>query len=328
MRLRLEARPCRWPMREPFGLSRGVQMDAPTIIVRLVDDEGYMGRGEGCGVPYKGDTPETMLADLEGVRSSIEGGIDRKSLVELLEAGGVRFALDSALWDLEAKRGLGSPFARLGIPTGPSEVAMTIGIRDIAAFEESARAFSGFTTLKVKVDALDPLAQVRAVRRGAPDARLIVDPNQAWTVSQLKALAPSMQELGVVLLEQPIPVGAEAELEGYDCPVPLCADELVSTVADLPAALGRFQYVNIKLDKCGGLTTGMALARAARERGLGIMVGCMHGSSLAMAPAMVLGQIADFSDLDGPLLQDGDVEHGYVYTDGRVADAYNPALWG
>jgi L-alanine-DL-glutamate epimerase-like enolase superfamily enzyme len=315
-------------MREPFGLSRGVQTDAPTIVVNLFDEEGHRGRGEACGVPYAGDTPETMLAELERVRPAVEGGIDRTSLSELLGPGGVRFALDSALWDLEAKRGAGSPYERLGIATGPAEVAMTIGIRSLAAFEETARRLAGFRTLKVKVDAHDPLAQVQAVRRGAPNPRLIVDPNQAWTVAQLRDLAPAMHDLGVVLLEQPIPVGAEAGLDGYSCPISLCADELVSSEVDLPAALGRFQCINIKLDKCGGLTAGVALAKAVREKGLSIMVGCMHGSSLAMAPAMVLGQIADFSDLDGPLLQSDDVEDGYVYVDGRVEDAYRPVLWG
>lgn len=326
--LKLETETRRWRMREPFGLSRGVQTEAPTLLVSLTDRDGHRGRGEGCGVPYKGDTPQSMADELETVRHAIEAGVDRAALPNLLPPGGARCALDAALWDLQAKRGGPSPFAPLKQAPTPIDVAITIGIRSLAEYEASARALSAYRHLKVKVDAIDPLAQVQAVRRGAPHPALIVDPNQAWSVEQLKALAPAMKQLGVTLLEQPIAVGAETDLDGYESPVPLCADELVSTQADLGAALGRFQYINIKLDKCGGLSAGLDLAHAVEARGMGLMVGCMYGSSLAMAPAMVLAQRAEYCDLDGPLLQSEDVEHGFDYDNGRVVEVHKPALWG
>jgi L-alanine-DL-glutamate epimerase-like enolase superfamily enzyme len=326
--LKLDTEIRRWRMREPFGLSRGVQTEAPTLVVIVRDQEGHRGWGEGCGVPYKGDTPQSMAQELEAVRDRIETGVDRPALYDLLKPGGARCALDAALWDLEAKRGGRNPFDQLGQAPAPIDVAMTIGIRSLAEYESSARAFRKYRRLKVKVDASDPIAQIQAVRRGAPDPGLIVDPNQAWSVEQLKALAPAMKELGVILLEQPVAVGLESDLDGYQSPVPLCADELVSTQADLAAALGRFQYVNIKLDKCGGLSAGLELADAVEAQGMGLMVGCMYGSSLAMAPAMVLAQRAEYCDLDGPLLQSEDIEHGFAYDNGRVVDVHKPALWG
>ena len=209
-----------------------------------------------------------------------------------------------------------------------STSACTLGIRSLEAYEEAARRLADFAVLKIKVDGREPLAALAAVRRGAPNPALIVDPNQAWSVADLKDLAPVMAGYGVALLEHPIPVGAEAGLDGWTCPVPLCADELVDTEADLAKARGRFDVVNIKLDKAGGLTAALRLADAAASQGFRLMVGCMAGSSLAMAPAMVLAQRCAFVDLDGPLLQAEDAENGFVYAAGRVAAPHIPALWG
>jgi L-Ala-D/L-Glu epimerase len=205
--------------------------------------------------------------------------------------------------------------------------AFTIGIRPPEAVRAAALRRRDFQCLKLKVDARDPLAAVAAARDAAPDAALIVDPNQAWSVEDLKVLAPRLADLQVSLLEQPIAVGMEEGLDGWTSPIPLCADELVNARADLPKARGRFQVVNIKLDKTGGLTEALALAKAAGQQGFAIMVGCMGGSSLAIAPALVLAQQCAFVDLDAPLHQAEDWPDGLVYADGRVHPP-SARFWG
>ncbi len=317
-----------WPMREPFAIARGVQDDQPTLQLRLDDGAGHAGRGEACGVDYQGETPATMAAQIAAIADAIRGGITRHDLLAVLPAGGARFALDAALWDLAAKRDGVNPFAAAGVVAAPVVADMTIGIRPVADYAVAARRHADFAVLKIKVDARDPIACIESVRRGAPRPRLIVDPNQSWSVAMVRALGPQLKALDVVLLEQPIPVGDEAGLDGHVPPVPLCADELIDGIDDLARARGRFQLVNIKLDKCGGLTAGLALADAAQALGFGLMVGCMAGSSLGMAPAMVLAQRCVFADLDGPLLQAQDCADGFVYENGVVARPHVPALWG
>lgn len=328
MTLRLECWAKRWPLHEPLMIARGALVDQPTIQVRLTDAGGAAGRGEGCGIVYQGETPETMIAQLDAVRPVIELGITRAALLDLLPKGGARMAVDAALWDLAAKRDGVDPYRAAGVVPRPIASAFTIGIRDLDGYEAAARARADFGLLKVKVAGDDPVAAVRAVRRGAPKARLIVDANQAWSVEALKQLAPAMAELGVALLEQPIPVSAEEGLDGWTSPVPLCADELVDDVADLDRAVERFQVVNIKLDKAGGLTAALALADAIEARGMALMVGCMLGSSLSMAPAMVLAQRCQFVDLDGPMLHTEDQDARYTYIDGRVDEPHQPLIWG
>ena len=328
MTLSLDLQARAWPMREPFAIARGVQTDQPTVIVTLHDAQGRRGRGEGCGVDYAGETPASMIAELEALRGRIETGISRGELADLLPPGGARCALDAALWDLEAKQTGESVFKRAGI-AAPKAVATayTIGIRDLAAYEATARAYADYPVLKIKVGADDPLGAIEAVRRGAPKPALIVDANQSWSVAQLKALAEPLSTMGVVLLEQPIPVGAEAGLGGSACPIPLAADELINDRSDLARAKGRFSVINIKLDKTGGLTEALALADEATAQGFALMVGCMAGSSLSMAPAMVLAQSCRFVDLDGPLLQSEDWPDGMIYTTGIVSPP-DPDFWG
>ena len=317
-----------WPLHEPFAISRGTTTDSTGLIVTLTDAEGRRGRGEGFGVGYAGETLDAMAAQIDAVRPAIEAGADREALLELLPAGGARCAVDAARWDLEAKRAGQSAFSLAGVAgAGPVDTAYTIGIRSVDAYETAARARADFKRLKIKVDARDPLAAIAAARRGAPDAAFIVDPNQAWSIDELGRLAPALVDLGVVLLEQPIPAGAEAGLDGYRCPVRLCADELIQEEADLAKAAGRFDVINIKLDKTGGLTASLRLAAAARRAGFGLMVGCMGGTSLAMAPALVLAQQCEFVDLDGPLLLAQDWPDGLVYRAGKV-DLPDPAFWG
>jgi L-alanine-DL-glutamate epimerase-like enolase superfamily enzyme len=328
MRLDLAVETRVWPLNEPFTISRGTTTQFDGVIVTLKDDAGRRGRGEGCGVPYAGETPRTMTSQIEAVRVGIEGGLTRDGLLDLLPAGGARCAIDAALWDLEAKQLGRSAFDLAGI-AGPGAVntAFTIGIRPIPDYEAAAAARSAHALLKIKVDEQDPLAAVAAARRGAPNSAFIVDPNQAWSIETLKHMAPRMAELGVVLLEQPIRVGDEAGLDGYRCPARLCADELIHQTSDLEKAKGRFDVINIKLDKTGGLTAALVLAKAAKAAGFDLMVGCMGGSSLSMAPAMVLAQQCAFVDLDGPLLQSEDCPGGLSYRNG-VVQPPSPAFWG
>jgi L-alanine-DL-glutamate epimerase-like enolase superfamily enzyme len=324
MRLKLSLQPNEWRLREPFVIARGSATTQPTIKVSLEDESGKCGRGEACGVDYRGETVATMTAEIKASREEIESGLSREELQHLLPAGGARNALDCAFWDLETKQLGGSLFE--GLPF-PQPTAFTIGIRSLEAYEASARLNSAFPLLKVKVGAGDPIPAVAAVRRGAPDPRLIVDPNQSWTPGELKRFAPALAEFGVVLIEQPIEVGAESELAGWQSPIPLCADELVGTRADLTRAAGLFDCINIKLDKTGGLTEALLLAAEARRMGLRIMAGCMAGSSLCMAPSLVLAPLCSFLDLDGPLLQADDVMPALTYHNGWISRP-PPALWG
>jgi L-Ala-D/L-Glu epimerase len=317
-----------WQLNEPFQISRGTQIQQQTLVVTLTNKAGKRGRGEACGVNYEGETVGTMTAELENVRKDIESGCTRAELLSILPAGGARFAIDAALWDLEAKNAGRSAFALAGY--GQPHLIYTdytIGIRSLDQYEEAARQHARHRVLKIKVDSSDPLSAVSSVRRGAPESALIVDPNQAWSVDTLQALAPELATLGVVLLEQPIKVGDEAGLDGYRCPIRLCADELVRDARDLSKARGRFDVVNIKLDKAGGLTEALRLAAEAKAAGFELMVGCMGGSSLCMAPALVLAQQCKFVDLDGPLLQSEDVPYALVYHDGHIAPPH-PNLWG
>ena len=323
----LDARPISWPMTEPFTISRGTMTDAEGILITL-DADGTRGRGEAYGIIYGDDTPASMLAQIEALRPAIERGIERIELLELLPYGGARCALDCALWDLEAKRS-GVPAWRtagLSAPL-PLETAYTIGMRPDADVRLAAAAHADFGLLKIKVGSNDPIATIAAARAGAPNARFIVDPNQSWSIDHITGLMPQLLALGVALLEQPLPVGGDAALEGFSSPVPICADELIHDRADLPKARGRYSHINIKLDKSGGLTEALALARDAKAEGFGLMVGCMAGSSLAMAPATLVGQLCDFVDVDGPLLQRDDWDEGLTYREGWV-DPPSAALWG
>ena len=297
------------------------------VIVELHED-GLVGRGEAGGIAYQGETPDSMLAQIAQVRAEMEQGCDRRDLLRLLPAGGARHALDAALWDLEARRSGVPAWTRAGIRQWqPVDSAVTIGIRDIAAYEATARAHADYPWLKVKVGKGPPLDAVAAVRRGAPRVRLIVDANQSWSVEELHAWVPALQPFGVELLEQPIAVADSDGLLGYEGAIPVCADEALSTLDDLAGLVGRYQFVNIKLDKTGGLTAALELAAAARAAGFRLMVGCMLGGSVSVAPGMVLAQLCEVCDLDGPWLQAEDWPGGIVYQRGRMS-LPAPAVWG
>jgi L-Ala-D/L-Glu epimerase len=316
-----------WPLREPFVIARSTHTSIEVIVVSL-GAGGHVGRGEAVGVDYHGETLESMRQQIESVRDPIERGIDRSQLLQLLPPGGARNALDAALWDLEAKR-TGTPVWELAGIARPRPIStcITIGIRSVAEYEARARELTRYEWLKIKVSADNPLDAVKAVRRAAPDARLVVDANQAWSVEQLQQLAPALAGLRVDLLEQPVSESDGHKLAKLDLPVPVCADEPANTVDDLPRLIDCYDFVNIKLDKSGGLTAALDLAHAARDAGLRLMVGCMVGGSLAMAPAMVVAQLCEIADLDGPLLQAEDWPDGIDYRDG-VMSLPRRVLWG
>jgi L-alanine-DL-glutamate epimerase-like enolase superfamily enzyme len=325
---RLDVFAKRFPMREPFVIA-GKRYDATETIQVRISEGAATGRGEGIGVDYRGETVERMVADVELVRGAVESGADIAALTGLLKPGGAMCALDAALLDLQSKTSGVSVANRLGLTMRrPQVTALTIGMRSLAETEKMARRFGATASvIKVKVDDDEPLARIAAVHEAAPHAALIVDPNQSWPISLLKELAPRLLNLGVALLEQPIAVGAEAGLDGWRSSVPLAADELIQTADDLPRAKGRFQVVNVKLDKTGGLRAALALAEEATAMGFSLMVGCMAGSSLSMAPALLFASRCDFVDLDGPVLQIDDWPDGFRYDGGAIYPAQT-GFWG
>ncbi len=328
MTIRLDARSISWELNEPFRISRGEMTRIEGIVVTLSDEAGHEGRGEAYGMIYEGETPATMLEQIERVADRLCADPSEKALLGLLPHGGARCAVDCALWDLHAKQ-LGIPAWQLAGLTmwKPPTSAYTIGMRPVGELAAAVARRAGYPLLKIKVDASDPIGVISAIRTGAPDARLIVDPNQSWTFEQLTLYAPQCRDLGVVLLEQPLAGAADDGLVDYECPVPICADEIVHVCDDLAGVVGKYDYINIKLDKSGGLTEGLRLAHAALAQGLRLMVGCMAGSSLAMAPAMIVAQLCDFVDLDGPLLQRSDWPHALRYDKGLMS-LPAAALWG
>ncbi|HEX3365565.1 N-acetyl-D-Glu racemase DgcA [Phenylobacterium sp.] len=323
----LAARVERWPLAQPFVISRGAKTQAEVVVAEIAEGP-HRGRGEAVPYPRYGETVEDVLAQIEGARARIEAGCGRAELQGLLPAGAARNALDCALWDLEAKRAGVRAWTLAGrARLDPVKTCFTISLGPVEAMAEAARANARRPMLKLKIGARDDLDAVAAVREAAPRARLIVDANEALTFDDLRRLAPELVRLGVMLVEQPLPAGEDDALEGYDSPVPLCADESLHTRAELAACVGRYGLVNIKLDKAGGLTEALALAADARAAGLGLMVGCMVATSLAMAPAMILAQGAEVVDLDGPLLLTRDREPGLTIEGSMIAPPSSD-LWG
>lgn len=297
----LQAHHDRYPLSRPFRISRGVKTAAEVIRVSVRQGD-TVGRGEGVPYARYGESIASARAAIEAIRPAIEAGAGREELQSLLPPGAARNAVDCALWDLEARLA-GSDVAAMigGASPGPIASALTVGIGSPAAMHAAVTAVANAPLLKVKVDALDPIAQIRAVRSAAPDSALIVDPNESWDEALLTAMQPVLVEARIALLEQPVPAGADAWLEDYASAVPICADESFHTAADVALVARRYGVVNIKLDKAGGLTAALQAAQAARAAGLGLMTGCMVSSSLSIAPALHLALQSDFVDLDGPL---------------------------
>ena len=308
-----------WASRIPFRIANYEWDDYPSVVCEIAED-GIVGRGEALGVYYLDETDRSMLAQLESIAGALRDGAGRRDLMDLLPPGGARNAADAALWDLEAQLGGTTAWAMAGVAPDPVETVFTIGLEaEPAAMAAGAAAAADLTLLKIKLNADRPVERIAAIRAARPDARLVVDANQGWDFTQLVDVAPKLAALGVLMIEQPLPRGADAGLRGYDSPVPLCADESCLHAGELDAVADRYSMINIKLDKAGGLTHGLELARAVRERGLGVMVGSMCGTSLAAAPHHVVAQLADFVDIDGPLLLKQDRFGGLVYERGFVS---------
>lgn len=301
--LQLEAGIEKRTLKSPFHITGYTFTEVDALVVGLREG-AHAGRGEAEGVYYHHDTPEAMLAQIEALRGRIEAGVTREQLLALLPPGGARNALDCALWELEARRS-GRPvwqLSGLAQPPRPLLTTFTIGAGEPPAMAAEARGYRDAHAIKLKLtdDELNA-ERVRAVRAARPDVWLMVDANQGFTRESFRQLLPALQQTRVALVEQPFPVGSEDWLDGLDSPIDLAADESVQDRSDLHKLVGRVSTINIKLDKCGGLTEGLAMARQALALGFDLMVGNMGGSSLAMAPAFVIGQMCKVVDLDGPI---------------------------
>ncbi|MEW6752099.1 MAG: N-acetyl-D-Glu racemase DgcA [Candidatus Latescibacterota bacterium] len=317
----------RFPLAQPFTISRGSKTAAEVVVVE-VRRQGVRGWGE-C-VPYAryGESVEGTVAALKAVAGEVAAGLDRAGLQQRLPAGAARNALDCALWDLEA-RCTGSSVAQvLGLaPLRPVPTAYTLSLDTPERMAEAARQNAHRPLLKSKLGGAGDLERVAAIRAHAPAAKLIVDANEGWSAAQVEPLSQALGALGVALIEQPLPAARDAVLAELVHPVPLCADESCHTATDVDRLVGRYELVNLKLDKTGGLTEALRVRDRARACGLGLMAGCMVATSLAMAPAVLLAQTADYVDLDGPLLLARDRQPGLRF-EGSLLHPPSPELWG
>jgi L-alanine-DL-glutamate epimerase-like enolase superfamily enzyme len=317
----------RWPIRGGFTISRGSKHEA-VVAVATVSDGTHTGRGE-C-VPYGryGESVEGVVASIEACAGAIARGLSRAGLAALLSAGAARNALDCALWDLEAKRSGRRAAELAGLPPlHPVQTAFTLSLGPPETMAAQAREAKDSPLLKLKLGGDGDQERLEAVREAAPQARLIVDANEAWQPHEIESLLAAAAAVGVELVEQPLPAGNDDLLAHIERPVPICADESVHDRASLQRLVGRYDAVNIKLDKTGGLTEALLVVERARALGLKIMVGSMVATSLAMAPALLLAQDADWVDLDGPLLLERDRVPGLGYASGKISPPESE-LWG
>jgi len=310
--------------RVAFGTLRAMD-----VVELTVDHEGVIGRGEACPMSIYGQTVASVMREIDAVIPALEqGDLDRAGLQHALPHGAARNALDCALWDLEAKRSGWSVWDLAGL-AAPATITsdVTIGILSPDETAAAADARRDAAAIKLKLGGEHDLDCVRAVRSVLPDVPLFVDANCGWTLEVLNALAPALADAGVFMIEQPLPQGADHLLDGYSKAVPLCADESCHDRGDLDRLAGRYDYVNIKLDKTGGLTEALALAAEARARGFRLMVGCMIGTGIAMAPAYVVASLCEVVDLDAPLIVRDPADAGLLH-DGRLLHLFGPDLWG
>ena len=317
----------RWPIAGSFAISRGAKTEAVVVVVELSDGR-HRGRGE-C-VPYAryGESPQGVVVAIENMRDKIAAGLDREALQQALPPGAARNGLDCAFWDFEAKStGMRAYELAQLAPPQPLVTAFTISLASPEAMARAAQAASDRPLLKIKLGGAGDVARIQAVRRMAPKAELIADANEGWNADNLAENLAACADAGFALVEQPLPADADEMLAAIARPVAVCADESVHDCASLVALAGKYDAVNIKLDKTGGLTEALKLAKEAEARGFFIMAGCMVATSLAMAPAMLLAQRARVVDLDGPLLLQKDRQPGLVY-DGSIIQPPPPELWG
>jgi len=319
-----------FPLAQVFTISRGSRTETRVLTVEI-SSEGCKGRGECVPYPRYGESIESVTRQIEWMANELthlEPAMNRAVLAERMPAGAARNALDCALWDLEAKRSGRAVWEIAGIaPPKPVVTAYTLSLDKPQRMLSEAAKHAYRPLLKIKLGGWNDLERLEAVREGAPNSSIIVDANEGWTAAVYGELCPTLQRLGVKLVEQPLPAGRDQSLAELPRPVPICADESCHTRAELTQLIGRYDYINIKLDKTGGLTEALALRDEARQAGFQIMVGCMVGSSLGMAPAVVAAQDAAFVDLDGPLWLAQDRPHGLNYDNAGVHPP-SPELWG
>jgi len=316
-----------WPLAQPFAISRGSRTMAEVVVAEIFDGDSR-GRGECVPYPRYGESVDSVVATLEKMRGAVASGLDREALQKAMPPGAARNALDAAFWDIEAKRAYRSVADLAGIGTlHPVVTAYTLSLDTPERMGAAAAEHRHRPLLKLRVTGDGDLERVQAVRCNAPQSRLIVDANEGWTARHFAELSPALAQLGVELIEQPLPAGDDDALAELPHPIMVCADEACHTMEDLDRLAGKYDAINIKLDKAGGLTEALALAEAAAARGFKIMVGCMIGTSLAMAPAVLVAQQAAVVDLDAPLLLAQDRVPGLRY-DGSTLYPPEPALWG
>ncbi|MBB5701881.1 L-alanine-DL-glutamate epimerase-like enolase superfamily enzyme [Ochrobactrum daejeonense] len=316
----------RYPIAGKFTISRGSKTEA-AVVVCVIGNGSLEGRGE-C-VPYAryGESIESVVAQIEAARAAIEHGAGRQDIQKLMPAGAARNAVDCAFWDLEAKQSGGSVAHMLGTPARPLETAITVSLGTPSEMAESTAKVAHYPLIKAKMGGDDDIEKIRAVAKAAPNSRIIIDANEGWTADNIAENIRAAADAGVVLIEQPLPVDKDHILGEMERPVTICADESVHTSVGLEELAKRYDAVNIKLDKAGGLTEGLVMRDKAIDLGLQIMVGCMVGTSLGMAPAVLLAQKASVVDLDGPLLLARDRDPGLRY-DGALVYPPEAAVWG
>jgi len=316
-----------WVLTQPFRISGFEWINSRCLVVELGKDD-CTGRGEAQGVFYRGETAESIFDQAHAVAAEIRKGISRQELQQLLPAGGARNAIDCAMWDLECKLARKSIWQLTGIDPKPVTTVFTIGLESSPeAMAAKAAAAPDAPILKIKLSSHLPFEKLAAIRAARPDAILVVDANQGWDFDLLEEVLPKCVALNLAMIEQPLPRGADEQLEGYVSPITLAADESCLHTGELETAARRYSMINIKLDKTGGLTEALRLAKAAKAKGCQLMVGNMLGTSLSMAPSFVLAQLCDFVDIDGPLLLKYDQPNGLKYNQG-VVSGFDSKLWG
>ena len=316
-----------WELTQPFRISNYEWINSRCLVVQLTED-GFIGRGEAQGVFYLDETAESILEQAHAVAAVIREGISREDLQELLPPGGARNAIDCAMWDLECKRSGKTIWQLTGIDPKPVTTVFTIGLEDTPeAMAAKAAAATDAPILKIKLGDHLPFERLAAIRAARPDAQLVVDANQSWSFELLKDVIPRCAGLNLEMIEQPLARGGDESLEGFESSITLAADESCLHSGELETASRRYSMINIKLDKTGGLTEALKLAKAAKAKGCKLMVGNMVGTSLSMAPSFVVAQLCDFVDIDGPLLLKCDQPLGLKYDKG-VVTGFDKRLWG
>jgi len=313
-----------YPLKSPFVITGYTFNNADAVQV-TIEKDGHIGRGEANGIYYEDETPESMAAQIEDV---IHSRLTHEEVNDLLPRGGARNALDCAFWDLRAKESGKSIWHLLDINPHRLVTVATVGIDTPELMAAKAREYSKYPNLKIKLSGENPIERLEAIRTARPDATLITDVNQGWTFEELKEYIPHCKRLGLAMIEQPLARGGDEMLEGFKSEVPLGADESCLDSSEYKENAKRYDVINIKLDKCGGLTDALRIVKLAKRDGKGLMVGNMTGSSLGMAPSSVVGQFCQFVDIDGPLFLKQDIENGLDYADGGIASLPTPKLWG